>query len=455
MPKAACYTGIMQRKRTIMKKIILVTGILGATCVQVCSLAQQNDEDFQRNLRDRLVNDRAHRSWRDIFGAKDWDSATEEQKNTMMREAFKNHRAHLGLVKLHEFFRVFTKPQTVVALSATALGAFAAWHATSLAKDLAKHYLLIPPLCTETSIHGWGSSVKSFFVYEDVLMPSRDQVVFNQILQNRFEKLSYAITNVAKNDVNFRHCLFYGPPGTGKTMVAKAIAKEAGLEYMYFSAANLEQYPLEEGIKQIIHLFEYAKAFPKKLMIIMDEADSIFAHRDSSSDKTRTLLNKILTYTGTEQNNYVVIAITNRPQDFDEAALSRFGVKIKVGAPGLAERKRIFAQYAHTYFIESHTVNRDQRSLFQWIFSRKPVDRTSLVVEDDVFTDDTFDLLAEKSKGLGGREIADIIAHVQHDAYGTADHLVTKEMLFEALEEKLHERETIKDFRQAKPTADI
>ncbi len=434
-----------------MKKILLMACVFSASIIYGSAPAPAPIDISEHIKRKMLKNSNKHKSWRELFGP-DWDTASEAEKVAMMKGAFANNRIRYDLLKITETAKILSQPKTLGAIALAAGGAFALWHASSLAKDLAKHYLLIPPLCdpAESSIRGWGSSIQGFFVHEDRTVPDRSQVVLSETLQKRFEKLSHAITNAAKNDVFFRHYLFYGPPGTGKTMVAKAIAQEAGLEYMYFSAANLEQYSLEEGIQQIRHLFEFAKAYPKKLMIVMDEADSIFAHRDTCSDKTRTFLNKILTYTGTEQNNYVVIAITNRPKDFDEAALSRFGVKIKVDAPGHKERTAIFAQYAQKYFVLSHTENRDKRSFFQWIFSRKPVERTPLNVADDVFTQETFNELADKSEGLSGREIADAMSNVQHDAYGTSDHTITKAMLFEALADKINDAEIMDDFKQKK-----
>ncbi len=438
----------------IMKKIVLLVSIFGTASMYAAAPVVNNADEFTEELK-RQLRSQGHRDWEQIFGA-DWNKASKEEKIAMMEGAFANNRVRWDLLKVTESIRMLAKPKTLASLSLASLGIFAAWHATSLVKDVAKHYLLIPPLCnpSESSIRGWDSTVKDFFVYEEKKFPVRSDVVLTEHLKERFAKLSHAITNAAKNDVNFRHYLLYGPPGTGKTMMAKAIAQEAGLEHMYFSAANLEQYSLEEGVQQIRHLFEYAKSYPKKLMVIMDEADSIFAHRDTCSDKVRTFLNLILTYTGTEQSNYVVIAITNRPQDFDEAALSRFGVKIKLDAPGFEERKMMFANYAQKYFVDSHTVNRDKRSIFQWLFSRKPAERMPLKIAEDVFTDETFfDRLAKRSEGLAGREIADVISNVQHDAYGTPDHTVTQEMLLNALEDKFQDIATMKDFTKGRGRA--
>ena len=70
-----------------------------------------------------------------------------------------------------------------------------------------------------------------------------------------------------------------------------------------------------------------------------------FAKRD---DGTQSVLSQkslivspenILTYMGTENPIFMVIAILNRPAVFDDAALSRFGEQIKIGAPGLEEEK--------------------------------------------------------------------------------------------------------------------
>ncbi len=366
----------------------------------------------------------------------EFTTASDQVKIEILRGAFANGRAWWDLMKVAQSIKLLTQPKTLGLIALGAVGIFAGWHATALAADVAKHYILIPPLAEKTSIRSWSSRLKDVFVHEERLMPERSHVILNDELSKHIEMLTKSVINTAKNDTLFRHYLFYGPPGTGKTMIAMAMANEAGLEYMYFSAAALNKFSLEEGVKQINHLFEFAKAYPKKLMIIMDEADSIFAHRDTCPDKTRTFLNQILTYTGTEQNNYVVIAMTNRPKDFDSAALSRFGEKIKIDAPGHEERKKIFTHYGQKYFFDSHALNRDKRSVLQWLFSRKPIIRLPLIVSEEVLSDETLNELAVRSEGLVGREIADIMLMVQNAAYSTPDQMLTKEVLISGLENK-------------------
>ena len=343
---------------------------------------------------------------------------------------------------------VLKRPGTLIFLGL----AFALWQGSTLVKDVAKHYLMLPPLARETSLRSWTDSVKGIFVYEEKIIPPRSEVILNDYLKVRTEVLTQSIINAAANDTFFRHYLFFGPPGTGKTMLAKSMAVESGLEYIIISGADLNQYSLEEGIKQIRHLFEFAKACPKKLMIVIDEADDLFAHRETCADKTRTFLNKILTYTGTEQSDFMVLALSNRPRAFDKASLSRFGEKLKIGAPELTERKLIFAQYAQKYLIDSHTVNRDNRTFYQWFFTPKPKERLPLYVAEDVFTDEVFTELGKQSEGLVGRDIADVMLTVQNAAYATHDQTITKDILYAALEVKKQQLEEIKhDFEEDIP----
>lgn len=427
----------LQRNR--MKKILLVACVLGSA---ILVAVDPEPENFVDELRRRFREER-----RRFDDDPEFRAAPRWQQIEMMRGQYANGREAWRARKVLESIKMFTEPKRLAYMALGAGGVFALWHGTKVAAEVAKNYLLIPPLAQKTSIRGWTSGIKNIFVYEDRTMPERSQVMLNDTLRNRIEVLTKSIINAAKNDTFFRHYLFYGPPGTGKTMIAMAMAHEAGLEYIYFSAATLDQYSLEEGVKQIRHLFEYAKAYPKKLMIIMDEADSIFCCRDTCSDKTRTFLNQILTFSGTEQNHYILVALTNRPKDFDTAALSRFGEKLKINTPEHEERKKMFGLYAQKYFIDSHTVNRDNRTVYQWLFSRKPAPRMPLIITEEALSDETFEELAERSEGFVGRDIADVMVMVQNAAYGSEDHTITKEILINAIELKKQQRdELLNDF---------
>jgi ATPase family AAA domain-containing protein 3A/B len=338
------------------------------------------------------------------------------------------------MAKILVFAQEVLKPKNLAVLGAAALLVFGAWHTTALARDVAYHYLMIPPLAQKTSIKSWGKTFKDFFVSNTVEIAPRNEVILNEKLIYKAAELTQAIIKAAQHDAFFRHYLFYGPPGTGKTMLAMAMAQEAGLDYVYFSAAKLHQYSTEEAVQQLTRLFEYA--YSKKLMVIIDEADALFTHREKAPEKSLLLLNALLTYMGTEQSDYIVVALTNRPHMFDAAALSRFGEQVEIGAPGLAERRAMFVQYTQKYFIDFHTINRDKRTFFQTFFTPKPKERLPLTLAPDVLMTETFDELAKNSEGLVGRDISDLMIAVQNTTYGMPDHTVTKALLLIALENK-------------------
>jgi len=418
-----------------MKKLVL--GIALVATARLFASAPADDRPFadrMEDLRNNYSDDRVNQL---LAGAQ----SPEERAEIIKIEVMANQRGveWWKTKRSLESIRMIATPRNVGLMALGALGVFAAWHATTLVKDVAQHYVMLPPLVEdrETSIRSWSSMIRGVFVHEEKPYFTRDQVVLSERLTAQAEILTGSIINAVENNAALRHYLFYGPPGTGKTMLAKAMALESGLEYMYFSASVLEQYSLEEGIKQIRHVFEYAKAFPKRLMIIMDEADSIFANRADASQKVRAFLNLILTYMGTEQNHFMVIALTNRPLDFDNAALNRFGEKLKIGAPALPERKRIFAYYAEKYFIKDNEKRPNNRSFLQKLMGgRPPKTRAPLHVADDVFMNNTFNKLAEQSEGMTGRDISDVMLSVQNAAFGTIDRTITRDILFAALELK-------------------
>ncbi len=228
----------------------------------------------------------------------------------------------------------------------------------------------------------------------------------------RMTSLAQGIKDAAANDMPLRHYLFYGPPGTGKTMLVRAFVQETGLDYIAFSANELERCTLEKGIRQVKDLFEFAQSYPKKLAIVIDDGATIFADRGTCSDKMRTLLSVILTYMGTEQSNYMVISITNRPKRFDSAALNRFGEKIRIGAPGLEERKKLFKWFIQNCFVGSP------------------------VLLEDVDTEATCNEFAQRSEGLVAGDISDVMVEAQYHAYGTENKTINSEMIFTALENK-------------------
>ncbi len=336
-----------------------------------------------------------------------------------------------------EMTRELIRPRTALALSLGALGIFAAWHGTVLMKNMLSRWMRVPALAQKTSIKSWfGPRTEEKIALQDV--------VLEQQLQERMEQLTDVLKNRSSHQGNLRHFLFYGPSGVGKTMLGMAIAQQVGLDYIYFSAAKLELYSLKEGLKRLVHLCEYAQSSSKKLIIVLDEAEVLFGKREIMSDKTRKLLDTLLTYMGTETPHFMVIAITNKPAEFDTAALSRFGEKIRIGPPAFDERRKILLQYGKKYLTDMAHVMPDNRNPLQKMLSTRPV-RLPLHGVPDALSEEFLDEILLKLDGFVGRDIADIMLAVQGAAYASKDRTVTRMMLSQAVDTKIAQKQAEKN----------
>lgn len=142
--------------------------------------------------------------------------------------------------------------------------------------------------------------------------------------------------------------LLVGYPGTGKTLMAKAVAGEAGVPFFSISGSDFVEMFVGVGASRVRDLFEQAKKHAPAIIFI-DEIDAVGRHRGAGlgggHDEREQTLNQLLVemdgFTGNE--SVIVIAATNRRDILDPALLrpGRFDRQIVVGYPDVKGREEI------------------------------------------------------------------------------------------------------------------
>ncbi|MCQ2738886.1 MAG: ATP-dependent zinc metalloprotease FtsH [bacterium] len=147
--------------------------------------------------------------------------------------------------------------------------------------------------------------------------------------------------------------LLVGAPGTGKTLMAKAVAGEAGVPFFSISGSDFVEMFVGVGASRVRDLFEQAKKH-QPCIVFIDEIDAVGRQRGAGlggghDEREQTLNQLLVEMDGFDENtNIIILAATNRPDILDNALLrpGRFDRQIVINKPDVLGREQILNVHA-------------------------------------------------------------------------------------------------------------
>ena len=182
--------------------------------------------------------------------------------------------------------------------------------------------------------------------------------------------------------------LLVGPPGTGKTLLARSIAGEAGVPFLFASGSDFVEMYAGVGASRVRRLFKDARRH-KSCIVFIDELDAVGRSRGGNSlsheEREQTLNQLLVEMDGFETHQgIVVVAATNRQDILDPALLrpGRFDRQVTVGNPDIKGREAILRVHARKVAVDPAV---DLRSIARGTPGFSGADLANLVNEAALF----------------------------------------------------------------------